>query len=446
MSQARYGAYKGSGVEWLGEVPAHWAVGKLKDIAFYQEGPGIMADDFQEEGVPLIRISGMKGSTVSLDGCNFLDPIKVSKRWPHFKLKLGELLVSASATTGIAAKVNESVVGAIPYTGLIRFKPRSKLCSDYLQYFLTANIFTYQIDLQKSGTTIQHYGPTHLGRIFSVLPPLPEQTAIAVYLDEKTAQLDRKIELLVQKAEQYGKLKQSLINEAVTRGLDKAVAMKDSGVEWIGEVPAHWEVKRGKDVFEQTKNKVGLDSSSYNVLSLTLKGVIKRDLDNMKGKIPASFDGYQIANPDNLVLCLFDMDVTPRIVGYVGQLGIITSAYTVLRGKRDTHMKYFLYYYLEQNRNGSLLANSKTLRSTMTFDLFSQLQLPVPPLAEQQAIAAYLDEKTAHIDRIVATINTQIDKLKELRKTLINDIVTGKICIVEQGGLGALTRPAAERG
>ena len=96
-------------------------------------------------------------------------------------------------------------------------------------------------------------------------------------------------------------------------------------------------------------------------------------------------------------------------------------------------MKYFLYYYLEQNRNGSLLANSKTLRSTMTFDLFSQLLLPVPPLEEQRAIANYLDEKTAQIDRIVTVINTQIDKLKDLRKVLINDVVTGKIKVVSEG-------------
>jgi type I restriction enzyme S subunit len=265
------------------------------------------------------------------------------------------------------------------------------------------------------------------------LPPISEQTTIANYLDTKTAKIDSQIDLLGQKATQYGKLKQSLINEAVTRGLDKSVPMKDSDIVWVGEVPEHWDVRRGKDIFEQTKNKAGLDSSSYDVLSLTLNGVIKRDRDNMKGKIPASFDGYQIANPGDLVLCLFDIDVTPRIVGYVENLGIITSAYTVIKGMKNVDMKYFLYYYLEQNRNGSLLANSKTLRSTMTFDLFSQLLLPAPPLEEQRAIASYLDEKTAQIDRIVTAINTQIDKLKDLRKSLINDVVNGKFKVVSEG-------------
>jgi type I restriction enzyme S subunit len=209
--------------------------------------------------------------------------------------------------------------------------------------------------------------------------------------------------------------------------------MKDSGVEWIGNVPAHWEVKRVKDIFRQSKNKAGSESSLYKVLSLTLRGVIVRDLDSNKGKIPASFDGYQIAKPNNIVFCLFDMDVTPRIVGYVEQEGIITSAYTVVKNKIPVSMKYYYHYFLEQNRNKSLLSNSKTLRSTLTFDAFSLLKLPQPPYEEQQAIADYLDTKTAHIDRIIETINTQIDKLKELRKTLINDVVTGKIKVYQEG-------------
>ena len=124
------------------------------------------------------------------------------------------------------------------------------------------------------------------------------------------------------------------------------------------------------------------------------------------------------------------MDVTPRIVGYVEQEGIITSAYTIIKNKILTNMKYFYYYFLEQNRNKSLLSVSKTLRSTLNFDTFSSIELPLPPFSEQKVIADYLDTKTAQIDQIIQTINTQIEKLKELRKTLINDVVTGKIKVV----------------
>ncbi|MGL5082961.1 MAG: restriction endonuclease subunit S [Microcoleaceae cyanobacterium] len=207
---------KDSGIEWIGDVPEHWRLCKLKDIAFYQEGPGIMGDDFKETGIPLIRISGMKGSTVSLEGCNYLDPMKVTKKWSHFQLKQGNLLVSASATTGVVAKVNEDTFGAIPYTGLIRFKPRQGVAIDYLRYLLISDVFTNQIDLQKSGTTIQHYGPTHLGRVFAILPPLSEQKAIAHYLDTKTGQIDQIIQTINTQIEKLKELRKTLINDVVT--------------------------------------------------------------------------------------------------------------------------------------------------------------------------------------------------------------------------------------
>ena len=423
---ARYDAYKDSGVEWLGEVPEHWQIRRVKELGNLVLGK--MLDNNNGAGkrfknyLKSKNIGWLVPNVISVEEMYFS---------PHetrlYRIKKGDLLFSEGGEVGKTSFWNNDVEECYIQNSVHKLTINRFNYSRYFMYLSYAAGHLGHYDSIVNFVSIKHLTKEKLSRVIWSVPPIHEQKIIADYLDTTTAQLDCKIDLLTQKATQYGKLKQSLINETVTRGLDKTVAMKDSGVEWIGEVPEHWGVRRGKDVFEQTKNKAGLESSSYDVLSLTLKGVIKRDLDNMKGKIPASFDGYQIANPDNLVLCLFDMDVTPRIVGYVDQLGIITSAYTVLKGKYDTHMKYFLYYYLEQNRNGSLLSNSKTLRSTMTFDLFSQLRLPVPSLTEQQAIADYLDTKTAHIDRIVTTINTQIDKLKELRKTLINDVVTGKI-------------------
>ena len=207
---------KDSDISAIGEIPGHWNLCKLKDIALYQEGPGIMADDFQEEGIPLIRISGMKGETVSLDGCNYLDPKKVVKKWNHFRLQPGDLLVSASATTGVVARVSQETFGAIPYTGLIRFKPRQRVILSYLQSFLKSEIFIDQIELQKSGTTIQHYGPTHLGRVFAILPPIDEQKAIAEYLDKKPGHIDQIIENINIQIEIQKELRKTLINDVVT--------------------------------------------------------------------------------------------------------------------------------------------------------------------------------------------------------------------------------------
>jgi type I restriction enzyme S subunit len=427
----QYDSHKDSGVPWLGVIPADWSVIRLKDVGKSVIGLTYAPEDVLDDdtGTLVLRSSNIQQGQLSL-----LDNVYVAKKIPrNLTLRIGDILIcSRNGSRNLIGKnitIDDRTVGQT--FGAFMTVYRSKY-SNFLRYFFNSQIFESQSGLFMSSTINQLTSNT-LSNFSFVLPTTDEQTSIATYLDTKTAKIDSQIDLLGKKATQYGKLKQSLINEAVTRGLDKSAPMKDSGVVWIGEVPEHWEVRRGKDIFEQTKNKAGLDSSSYDVLSLTLNGVIKRDLDNMKGKIPASFDGYQIASPGDLVLCLFDIDVTPRIVGYVNNLGIITSAYTVIKGKRNVDMKYFLYYYLEQNRNGSLLANSKTLRSTMTFDLFSQLLLPVPPLREQRAIASYLDKKTAQIDRIITAINTQTDKLKDLRKALINDVVTGKIKVVSEG-------------
>lgn len=427
----RYAEYKDSGIEWLGLFPKHWIVCKLKDIAFYQEGPGIMADDFRDEGVPLIRISGMKGEVVSLDGCNFLDPEKVKKKWSHFQLKQGELLVSASATTGVAAKVSEEIVGAIPYTGLIKFKPRKKLKLEYLRYFLTANIFTDQIDLQKSGTTIQHYGPTHLGRVLAVLAPREEQTAISAYLDTKTAQIDRQIDLLGQKATQYGKLKQSLINETVTHGLDKSVPMKDSGVEWIGEVPQQWEVKRLKDLFTERSQK-GCPDEPLLIASQTLGVTLKSSYSRNTMTVQDDFHLMKLVKKNDFVISLRSFEGGIEMATH---RGIISAAYTILFSIDLIDVRFYKHLFKSTIFISLLVTCTTGIREgrNVNYQQLKRELLPLPSLQEQTSIATFLDEKTAQIDRIVTAINTQIGKLKDLRKALVNDVVTGKIKVVSEG-------------
>ena len=156
---------KDSGIEWVGEIPADWRFLFLKYITKFQEGPGIMGNDFRDNGIPLIRISGMKGDIVTKNGCNYLDPIMVKEKWEHFKLNQGDVVISASASMGIAALVDDEAEGCIPYTGLIRFPSNSKLNKIFLKYYLVSNEYLEQINMQKTGTAIQHYGPTHINKV-----------------------------------------------------------------------------------------------------------------------------------------------------------------------------------------------------------------------------------------------------------------------------------------
>ena len=199
--------------------------------------------------------------------------------------------------------------------------------------------------------------------------------------------------------------------------------MKDSGVEWIGQIPERWNVIRNKYLM----TKVKIIKQIYEqepILSLTMNGVIKRDLDNPTGKMPTTFDGYQILKPNNLLMCLFDIDVTPRCIGIINEYGLSSPAYSqfVLNNKLNT--RYAYYYYLNLDFTKELLHLAKNLRHSLTEEQLGYVPVPLPPLPEQQAIADYLDDKCAQINNITATINEQIEVLKQYKKSVITEAVT----------------------
>lgn len=197
--------------ERLFDIPKNWIWDRLPNITIFQEGPGILAKDFRERGIPLIRLSGMKTNVVSLEGCNYLDEEMVSKKWAHFKLDIGDIVVSSSASMGKVAIVDETTVGCIPYTGLIRFKMLGGLNDKYFIYFMQSPEYIGQINTQKSGTTIKHYGPTHLKKMIIPLPPVNEQKRIVEKV-EKLMQLCDELELRIEKSKKYSeKLMESIL-------------------------------------------------------------------------------------------------------------------------------------------------------------------------------------------------------------------------------------------
>ena len=173
------------------ELPEGWVWEWLPNISFFQEGPGIMAKDFRPAGIPLIRIAGMRNAFVTLDGCNFLEEGMVKEKWDHFRLELDDVILSSSASLGKVAKVGNEAVGGIAYTGLIRFKVFSVVFDEYLIRFLGSSEFARQVDSNKRGAAISHFGPTHLRKMIVPVPPLLEQHRIVAKVDELMALCDR---------------------------------------------------------------------------------------------------------------------------------------------------------------------------------------------------------------------------------------------------------------
>lgn len=161
------------------ELPDGWTWAMLPEVVFFQEGPGILKKDFRENGVPLIRISGLQTEKVLLTGCDYLDEEMVKNKWEHFKLDLGDVLLCTSASIGKASIVGYEAVGAIPYTGQIRFKMSEAIIRDYFLYLATSSVYLDQVNKMKTGNCIQHYEPTHLKEVYVPLPPINEQEKIA---------------------------------------------------------------------------------------------------------------------------------------------------------------------------------------------------------------------------------------------------------------------------
>ena len=217
--------FKPSGLEWLGDVPEHWEVVPFKRRVGFQEGPGIMAADFRESGVPLLRISCLRGPVATLDGCNYLDPDVVHARWSHFAIKEGDYLLSASASTGAVSLATSKVANCVPYTGIIRLwsaSPRTVM--PYVRLFLSSRLFLDQVDSEKAGVAISHFGPTHLSRMVMTLPPEPEQQAIVEYIDRATEGIDIAITRALRQIDLMNEYRTRLIADVVTGQLDVRAA------------------------------------------------------------------------------------------------------------------------------------------------------------------------------------------------------------------------------
>ncbi len=194
----------------IGEIPENWRFASLSEAIDFQEGPGILAKDFHESGVPLIRLEGINSNSL-LSGCNYLDPILVKKKWSHFRLRKGDILLSSSASLGQVATVDEVAAGAIVYTGIIRFRPKNEAVdAEFLKHFLKSNFFQKQISSHDTGSTIRHFGPTHLKKVQFMIPTIKEQKIIAQRLDC----VDQKIEI-----SKRIKLKQSLLRRGLMQDL-----------------------------------------------------------------------------------------------------------------------------------------------------------------------------------------------------------------------------------
>ena len=210
----------------------------------------------------------------------------------------------------------------------------------------------------------------------------------------------------------------------------------ESGIEWVGKIPKTWKVMPNKRIMH--KHKILCESyNNEDILSLTMKGVIVRDLE-AGGKIPATFDGYQVVYPNNLLMCLFDYDVTPRCIGLIKNKGLTSPAYSQFVLDNGNYPGYYYYYYLMIDHTKELLHLAKNLRHSFTEEQLGEIYTPVPPIKDQIKIANYLDRKVKEIDNIIEKTKETIEDYKKYKQSVITEAVTkgiNKLVEMKESGI-----------
>lgn len=407
---------KDSGMSFIGYIPTNWQVDKIKHhlLRFEVRNPGNkqILSVYREYGV-IPKDSRDDNHNVTSD-----DTTKYKYVMPDYfvinKMKAWQGSMGISQYEGVVSPA------------YFVYKFTDKIF--HLKYFhyLLRNCYKDEFRRLSGGIREGQWDlPAYsFENTMVLIPSYSEQKSISDFLDSKCAQIDTlfsDIQTQIETLEQY---KRSVIFESVTKGITPNVTMRDSGLEWVGKIPANWQVMANKYVMRKSKIICPIYHGE-DILSLTMRGVIVRDL-NAGGKMPTSFDGYQEIKPGNLLMCLFDIDVTPRCIGLIKQSGLTSPAYSQFIMNTGFDANYYCYYYTMLDNDKILLHLAKNLRHSLTEDQLGAISVIVPPYKEQQAIADYLDAKCAEIDQTIAQKQEQLDTLADYKRSLIYEYVTGK--------------------
>ena len=415
---------KDSGIEWIGKIPEGWGEVMLSSLfcEHKQKNEGMQCNNLLSLSYGKIIRKSIDTSEGllpgSFEGYNIIDKGDIV-------LRLTDLQNDhKSLRTGLATE--RGIITSAYVT--IRLDVNEIASSKYMHYFL------HSFDVAKGfygmGDGVRQSLPFEgCKKITLLLPPLAEQQAIADYLDEKCAAIDKLIDNQKVQIEKMKEYKQSVITEAVTKGLNPSVPMKDSGIEWIGKIPEEWgEVMLSSLFCEHKQKNEGMQCN--NLLSLSYGKIIRKSIDTSEGLLPGSFEGYNIIDKGDIVLRLTDLqnDHKSLRTGLATERGIITSAYVTIRldVNEIASSKYMHYFLHSFDVAKGFYGMGDGVRQSLPFEGCKKITLLLPPLAEQQAIADYLDEKCAAIDKLIAVKQAKIDKLNDYKKSLIYEYVTGK--------------------
>lgn len=438
----KYDEYKDSGVEWIGDVPSRWEENRIKFL-FSKSIAGIWGDDEKGDSNDIVcfRVADFDYS----HGCLRFDKMTTRNILPkQLKgriLHKGDLMIEKSGggeATPVGRVVRYNYASAATCSNFMHFVTVKNANSDNFLFYYFYAMYANKINMLffNQTTGIQNLKiAEYLGQII-YLPPLTDQQIITTYLDKRCSEIDKVISVQQKRIVLLQELKQSIITHAVTKGLNPNVEMKNSGVEWIGEMPKHWGVQPIKYIAKTNSGSTPKNIKGKSYDSSMIKWVRTTDLDDMLVYVYDSSEYLSKTEMDSASCPWLDVNTIvvamyggAGTIGKCGILGIKSTINQALCSLEPIGREYYKYlFYNIKALRGYWMKYAASSRKdpNISQDIIRNMRIPIPNLSEQQAIATYLDKKCASINSSISKAQHQVDLLQEYKQSLITEVVTGK--------------------
>ena len=426
---------KNTNNEWFPQIPIDWEIGRLKDLATTTNGITFTKADLVEDGNAVLSYGQIHAKnnpqTYINDELVKYIPDKLVQGKSSSKVKKGDFLFADTSEDltgcGNCIYIDKDIDLYAGYHTII-LQNKELHCGRYFAYLFMSDDWRSQIRKRVKSVKLFSVTQNILNQTFTMIPPIARQEAIAAYLDKECEKIGRRIALLERKADAYRRLRRSLINRAVTRGLNPDVLLKCSDIPWLTKVPEYWNIKRGKSLFQEVNREVRPEDGVVTCFrdgEVTLR-TNRRTTGFTESEHEIGYHGVRIGD-----LVIHQMDAFAGSIGISDSDGKCSPICIVCRevNSEEVSLNYYCHLLRIMSYSGYIQALAKGIRERTTdfrYKTLASLHFPVPPIIEQREIATYLDEKCAKIDAIVEKINIQIERLKELKRSLINEVVTGK--------------------
>lgn len=431
----KYSEYKDSGVQWLGQIPGHWEIRPFKSNFTLGKGLSITKENLTESGINVINYgqihSKLNLATIVSDCLYRYVSEDYLSSSPNSIVNKDDFIFADTSEDvegcGNFVRNSNNIITFAGYHTIIA-RSRNKNYSHFLSYLFISNKWKQQIWVQVHGVKVFSISRGILNSCKIILPPLSEQEAIVAFLDEKTSKIDKLVANKEKEIALLQEMKQRVIADAVTKGLNPDVKFKETGISWLPQVPEHWEVLRLSSKFtgEVTDNRDYEYKTAFKFFygSLVPKNEVG-DLEEYKD----TYIKYSILQKGDIVVNGLNLnyDFNSQRIANAPYNGIITSAYVVCRPRKSVNSDYYTWLFKAMDSMKLFHGMGTGIRLTLSFKELKKQLLPVPPLSEQEAIVTYIEDRVSKIDALTQKLQNEIECAKEYKQRLISDAVTGQI-------------------